>query len=56
MGSPGLANLANQWREGNAVDTIAVVIISVLPYYVMLRGGEKADGLGTRRTMFNLQN
>ena len=30
-GSPGLLDLANKWRAGNAGDTIAVVIISELP-------------------------
>ena len=43
-GSPGLADLANQWRVGNAGDTIAVVIISELPLYVMLRSGSIAHG------------
>ena len=43
-GSPGLADLANQWRVGNAGDTIAVVIISELPLYVTLRSGSIARG------------
>ena len=43
-GSPGLADLANQWRVGNAGDTIAVVIISELPLYVTLRSGSIAHG------------
>jgi hypothetical protein len=38
-GSPGLVDLANQWRVGNAGDTIAVVIISELPLYVTMRSG-----------------
>ena len=43
-GSPGLVDLANLWRVGNAGDTIAVVIISELPLYVMLRSGSIAHG------------
>jgi hypothetical protein len=39
QGSPGLVDLANQWRVGNAGDTIAVVIISELPLYVTMRSG-----------------
>lgn len=43
-GSPGLADLVDQWRAGKAGDTIAVVIISELPLYVTLRNGSIAHG------------
>lgn len=43
-GSPGLADLVDQWRAGKAGDTIAVVIISELPLYVTLRNGSIVHG------------
>ena len=48
-GSPGLADLVDQWRAGKAGDTIAVVIISELPLYVTLRNGSIAHGQGDCR-------
>lgn len=57
MGSPSPWETVNLWRAGKAGDTISVVIISGLPFYVFfyfLKTCGRAHACARSRTMIQL--